>query len=281
MRVKAYAKLNLTLDILRKRPDGYHDLQMIMQSIDLADELTVVPAKGQGNVTTSLHYLPSDERNLARQAAQVFRERTGSRLRVDISIQKHIPVCAGMGGGSSDAAAVLRALNELAGTGLSPQELAQIGETVGSDVPYCVLGGTALAEGRGERLRALPSLPPCWVVVCKPPFSIPTPQLFGRVNLKKIIHRPDTDGLILALNHGNLEDAARRLYNVFEDVLDPISRTDINSIKSTLINYGALGASMTGSGPAVFGLFDDKAAAQQARDVLDRSWESVFLCRTL
>ena len=146
MEVKAYAKLNLTLDILRKREDGYHDLQMVMQSIALSDDLRITPAAGEGSMSTNLSYLPADGRNLAQLAAAAFRETTGLGGEVDIAIEKHIPVCAGMGGGSSDAAAVLRAMNELTGAGLSVAELAKIGEKVGSDVPYCVMGGTALAE---------------------------------------------------------------------------------------------------------------------------------------
>ena len=158
MQVKAFAKLNLTLDILRRREDGYHNLQMVMQSIDLADELTITPAEGKGAMSTTLSYLPSDGRNLAQMAAEAFRNAAGRGGQVDISIVKRIPVCAGMAGGSSDAAAVLRAMNELTGAGYTPAELAKIGEAVGSDVPYCVVGGTALAEGRGERLTPLPPL---------------------------------------------------------------------------------------------------------------------------
>lgn len=281
MQVKACAKLNLTLDILRRREDGYHDLQMVMQSIDLADELTITPARGEGKMTTTLSYLPSDGRNLAQLAAAAFRAAAGTGPQVDISIQKRIPVCAGMAGGSSDGAAVLRAMNELAGTGLTPMELAEIGSTVGSDVPYCVLGGTALAEGRGERLTPLPALPPCHVVVCKPPFPISTPQLFSRVDVRKIVRRPDTAGLIAALERGDLTDVARRMYNVFEDVLEPRRQSEINAIKTALIDCGALGASMTGSGPTVFGLFDRLAPAQAARDALAGRYQDVFLCRTV
>ena len=157
MQVQAYAKLNLSLDILRRREDGYHDLQMVMQSISLADTLTITP--GAGRMDTNLSYLPADGRNLAQAAAAAFRAATGLDIQVDIAIQKRIPVCAGLAGGSSDAAAVLRALNEHTGAGLSPERLAKIGEAVGSDVPYCVLGGTALAEGRGEVLTPLSPLP--------------------------------------------------------------------------------------------------------------------------
>ena len=251
MQTKAYAKLNLTLDILRRRDDGYHDLQMVMQSIDLADDLEITPAQGTGSMSTTLSYLPSDGRNLAQIAAQAFREATGSALQVDIAIRKRIPVCA-----------VLRAMDALAGTGLTPGRLAEIGQNVGSDVPYCVLGGTALAEGRGEALTPLPPLPPCHIVVCKPPFPISTPQLFSRVDVRRIARRPDTVGLLTALRAGDLVEVARRMYNVFEDVLEPRRQNEIGAIKAALIDCGALGASMTGSGPTVFGLFVHPSAAQ-------------------
>ena len=279
MQVQAYAKLNLTLDILRRREDGYHDLQMVMQSISLADTLTITP--GAGRMDTNLSYLPSDGRNLAQAAAAAFRRATGLDLQVDIAIQKRIPVCAGLAGGSSDAAAVLRALNECTGAGLSPEQLAKIGEQVGSDVPYCVVGGTALAEGRGEVLTPLPPLPPCHVAVCKPPFPISTPQLFARVDTRKIVRRPDTQGLIAALGRGDLPDAARRMYNVFEDVLEPRRRAQIDAIKAQLIDCGALGASMTGSGPTVFGLFLDESAAHRAVKALQEQYREVFLAQTV
>ena len=279
MQVQAYAKLNLSLDILRRREDGYHDLQMVMQSISLADTLTITP--GAGRMDTNLSYLPADGRNLAQAAAAAFRAATGLDIQVDIAIQKHIPVCAGLAGGSSDAAAVLRALNEHTGAGLSPELLAKIGEAVGSDVPYCVLGGTALAEGRGEVLTPLSPLPPCHVAVCKPPFPISTPQLFARVDTKIITRRPDTQGLIAALGRGDLPDVARRMYNVFEDVLEPRRRAQIDAIKAQLIDCGALGASMTGSGPTVFGLFLDESAAHRAVKALQEQYREVFLAQTV
>lgn len=281
MNVKAYAKLNLTLDILRKREDGYHDLRMVMQSISLADDLTITPADGAGAMSTNLSYLPADGRNLAQLAAAAFREATGLGGGVDIAIKKHIPVCAGMGGGSSDAAAVLRAMNEMTGAGLSPEELAKIGEKVGSDVPYCVLGGTALAEGRGEILDPLPPLPHCWAAVCKPAFPVSTPQLFGRVDVRKIVRRPDTEGLIAALEAGDLIGVARRMYNVFEDVLEPRRRGEIDSIKAAMIDCGALGASMSGSGPTVFGLFEGKAQAEEACARLEELYKNVYLSETV
>ena len=279
MQVQAYAKLNLSLDILRRREDGYHDLQMVMQSISLADTLTITP--GAGRMDTNLSYLPADGRNLAQAAAAAFRAATGLDIQVDIAIQKHIPVCAGLAGGSSDAAAVLRALNEHTGAGLSPERLAKIGEAVGSDVPYCVLGGTALAEGRGEVLTPLSPLPPRPVGGCKPPFPLSTPQPFARVDTKKIMRRPDTQGLIAALGRGDLPDVARRMYNVFEDVLEPRRRAQIDAIKAQLIDCGALGASMTGSGPTVFGLFLDESAAHRAVKALQEQYREVFLAQTV
>lgn len=283
MEVQAHAKLNLTLDILGKREDGYHDLCMVMQSISLADTLTLDDSQGQGlRVRANLHFLPTGEKNLAAAAALRFWEALGRAPEsLDIHIEKHIPVCAGMAGGSSDAAAVLRALNQKAGSPLSPIELAQIGERVGSDVPYCVLGGTALAEGRGERLTPLPPLPRCWVVACKPDFPISTPELFARADRVKLRCRPDTAGVLAALEAGDLGGVARRMYNVFEDVLPPRLHTRVAEIKNILVQCGALGANMSGSGPTAFGLFDSLAAAQEARDRLAERYRDTFLCETV
>lgn len=276
--VPAYAKLNLTLDVLGKRPDGYHDLCMVMQSVTLSDTLVISVQPGSGvHLRANLGFLPSDGRNLAAAAAQRFLEHTGRRLAVDIGLEKNIPVCAGMGGGSSDAAAVLRTLNGLTGAGLSPMELAGIGASVGSDVPYCVLGGTALAEGRGEKLTPLPPLPPCSVVVCKPPFPISTPELFRAISGKKLRRRPDSAGLLDALAGRDLTGTARRMYNVFEDVLPPRQARTVAELKARLIARGALGSCMSGTGPTVFGLFDDPVAAEAAAQDLRADFDDVFL----
>ena len=281
MEVQARAKLNLTLDVLGKRPDGYHDMRMIMQSIDLTDRLTLAENGGVGlRVRTNLHFLPNNEKNLAAQAALRWWEARGRSPRgLDIEIEKHIPVCAGMAGGSSDAAAVLRALNAM--EPLSPPELARVGESVGSDVPYCVLGGTALAEGRGEVLTPLPPLPKCWVVLCKPEFSISTPALFARIDSVRLRCRPDTQGAVAALKAGDLQEVARRLYNVFEDALPDHRRTRVNDIKNLLIQCGALGSSMSGTGPTVFGLFDNEGLAREAYDRLADLGGEVFLTQTV
>ena len=281
--VLARAKLNLTLDVLGKRPDGYHDLKMVMQSVALADTLTVETGTGEGlEVRTDLSFLPNNEKNLAAAAALAFQTVTGRDLGgVAIAIEKRIPVCAGMGGGSSDAAAVLRSLERMLGTGQDLAALAGIGERVGSDVPYCVLGGTALAEGRGEVLTSLSALPHCHVVICKPAFSISTPELFRAVDGVRLRCRPDTDGVLAALEAGDLGGVARRMYNVFEDVLPPRQRTEVAAIRSALVQHGALGANMSGTGPTVFGLFDDADRARSAWEELRQTYRDVFLTETV
>ena len=283
MEVQAYAKLNLTLDILGKRPDGYHDLCMVMQSVTLADTITLTENRGEGlRVRTNLRFLPTGEKNLAAAAALRFWEaREQEPENLDIAIEKRIPVCAGMAGGSSDAAAVLRALNARAGEPFSPRELAKVGERVGSDVPYCVLGGTALAEGRGEVLTPLPPLPRCWVVVCKPDFPVSTPELFAQADRVKLRRRPDTKGILAALEAGDLGGVARRMYNVFEDVMPRRLYVRVAEIKNELIQRGALGANMSGSGPTAFGLFDRRGAAEEALAVLRERYRDTFLCETV
>ena len=281
--IQARAKLNLTLDVLGKLPDGYHDLRMIMQSVELADALDLAwNDAGELRVRTNLHFLPNNEKNLAAQAALRWWEARGRAPQgLNIAIDKKIPVCAGLAGGSSDAAAVLRALNGMEDAPLTPEKVAEIGRLVGSDVPYCVLGGTALAEGRGEILTPLPPRPRCGVVLCKPEFSISTPALFARIDSVKLRCRPDTQGAVAALEAGDLAGVARRLYNVFEDALPARQRTRVNDIKNTLIQCGALGASMSGTGPTAFGLFDNEGAAQEASERLLDFSKDVFLTQTV
>ena len=283
MEVSAFAKLNLTLDVLGARPDGYHDLRMVMQSVSLHDTITLETGTGRGlTVETDNEFLPNDERNLAAAAALRFCEATGTDLGgLALRIEKRIPVCAGMAGGSTDAAAVLRALNQMTGVNLPAEQLAEIGARVGSDVPYCVLGGTALAEGRGERLTPLPPLPECHVVLCKPHFPVSTPELFGRIDSMKLRCRPDTAGMLEALKRQDLEGVARRLYNVFEDILPARRRAEVLSIRNALIQFGALGACMSGTGPTVFGLFDDPAAAHSAWEELSASYRDTFLTQVV
>lgn len=276
----AYAKLNLTLDILRERPDGYHDMRMVMQSIDLCDTVSVEERPQAGlYVQSSLRYLPTDGSNLAAKAAQHFFRNAGQPCPgLLFHLKKGIPVCAGMGGGSSDGAAVLRVLRRAYQPTWTREHLEKIAADVGSDVPFCIGGGTALAEGRGERLTDLPPLPPCFFVVCKPDFSIATPELFARVNDRRALCHPDTSGFLAALRAGDLEGMAVRLYNVFEEAL-PRKYAAVFALKSRLLELGAMAASMTGSGPTVFGLFREEDPAQNAWACLSRETQNVFLCR--
>lgn len=281
--LQAPAKINLTLDILGARPDGYHEMEMVMQSVSLCDRITLeLGFPGGVRAESVLRFLPNDKGNLAVSAALAFRQATGQRWKdLLISLEKAIPVCAGTAGGSSDAAAVLRGLNLLTNAGLTPEELARVGEAVGSDVPYCVLGTTALAKGRGEILTPLPPLPPCWILLCKPPFAISTPALFREWDKAKRHLRPDTKGVLAALEQGDLLGVARRMFNVFESVLPLHQRRQIEAIKNTMIQAGALGAAMSGSGPTVFGLFARQDLARQARTLLQASQEEVFLTQPL
>ena len=277
----ANAKLNISLDIVSKMADGYHNMKMVMQSIGLSDGITVecVPGKGM-SVESGLAYLPGDERNIAAKAALAFYNHTGiDGYRTHINIDKNIPVCAGLGGGSADGACVLRILDDMFKTNLGSGKLEEIAGEIGSDVPFCVLGGTRLAQGRGELLTDLTPIPQCCIVICKPPFTCSTPELFGRVKSEKIRARPDTDGIVAALANGDINGVARRVYNVFEDVL-PRGAREVADIKYALLDYGALGAAMTGTGPAVFGLFDNEEAAANAYEELKSTYTDCFLTET-
>lgn len=279
---RAYAKINLTLDVLGRREDGYHDMSMVMESLDLCDELRFTQV-GEGiTVKTNRSFLPENGENLAAKAAVAFAEATEiSVAPLCVEIEKHIPVCAGTAGGSSDAAATLRWLNRRFEAGLSGEALAEIGGKVGADVSYCVAGGTVHAVGKGEILHPLRALPKCAFVLCKPPFSVSTPVLFGEIDRHKIRRRPDTKGMLEAIEQGDLVGVARRLYNVFEDVLSPWQRSQVEHIKNTLVNQGALGAAMTGTGPTVFGMFVGEAEAQNALKTLKAEFEDTYLCHNV
>lgn len=273
----AGAKLNLSLDVLKKTPDGYHDLRMVMQTVEFGDDLEIeLTEDGSFAIDPGQPYLPADSRNLALRAAKLFLD--GAGLGARIRTVKRTPVCAGMGGGSSDAAAVLRALNRLTQAGKTDDDLREMALRLGSDVPFCVSGGTALAEGRGEILTPLDPMPDCAIVICKPSFSISTPELFGRIDRRKSRLHPDTAGLIEALGAGDIGSAARRMYNVFEDVLDR-RQSAIESIKSELLSKGALGAVMTGTGSAVFGVFEDDETAKTAHRALSAQYRECYLTR--
>ena len=273
----ANAKINLSVDIISKMPDGYHNIKTVMQSISLSDEISIECVPGKGiSAESGLSYLYSDERNIAVKAAIEFFRCAGiDGYETRISLDKKIPVCAGLGGGSADWACVLRILDRMFDTRLGLKTLAVIGKNIGSDVPFCVSGGTMLAEGRGDVLTSLPPIPDCYIVICKPPFSCSTPELFGRVRCEKIHARPDTGGLIDALGKGDLRGIAQRMYNVFEDLL-PRGARDVAAIKNTMHDYGALGAVMTGSGPTVLGVFDNEGGARGAYEFLRTEYRECF-----
>lgn len=275
---KAYAKLNISLDVISRRTDGYHEMSMIMQTVSLCDDVEVSLRNDSIiNISTNLYYLPCDDRNIAAKAAKAFFAKTDNIINgADIKLIKRIPVCAGMGGGSSDGAAVLRALNELTGKPMTREELENLGNSLGADVPFCVAGGTALAEGKGEILTELPPFPDCYFVIVKPKFSVSTPELFGKIDQCSVKYHPDTQGIVSAIESGNLRGVCQRLYNVFENVL-PQKPDDIQKIKNGLLDYGALGTVMTGTGSAVFGIFDDMHTAKNAQYYFALQYIDVFL----
>ena len=275
---KAYAKLNISLDVSSAREDGYHNMVMVMQSVSLCDDVSLeLTEDGKISAETNLPYIPGDERNLAVKAAKLFFEETGNgKLGARIAINKNIPVGAGMAGGSADAAAVLRACNRALGSPLGCEALLSLAEKAGSDVPFCVAGGTALAEGRGEVLTQLPDFPDCTIVIAKPGFSISTPEFFKALDSVKIKTRPDTAGIISALEEGDLVNICRRMYNVFEDVPDRRLRV-VPEIKSAMSEAGALGSIMTGTGSAVFGVFREETDVSALVESLKKEYG--FACQ--
>ena len=276
----AYAKLNLTLDVLGKREDGYHDLQSVMQTISIRDDIEIDVGTGKPwRLLCSDETLPTDERNLAWKAADAFcRTMNRDPDGLEIRIVKRIPSGAGMGGGSADAAAVLRALNRHYGEPLSVLALAELGAQVGSDVPFCVLGGTAMVEGRGERLRKLPDMPDCIFVVCKPDFSVSTPELYQKIDRVAIPQRPDNRAMETALLAGDLGAVAENLCNVFDPVVTS-EHLELNYIKSICHSYGALNQQMTGSGSAVFAILPNFEYAAVVCNMLKDNYPKVFIAK--
>ncbi len=264
---RAYAKVNLGLDVLRRRPDGYHELRMIMQTVSLFDEVEIRRTEGAAggeaggpegavSLVTDAPGIPTDMHNLACRAAALVRERCGLPGGVRIFLRKRIPSEAGLAGGSADAAAVLRGMNRLFSLGLSAEELSEMGLSLGADVPYCVRGGTALAEGIGERLTRLPDLPQCRIRIRKPPFGLSTPGIFRALDREEVRpeDHPDMDRVIAAVRAGNLADAAASIGNLLE-LPAARERPEILNLKRKFQEEGALGASMSGSGSAVLGIF--------------------------
>ena len=274
----AFAKINLTLDVLGKREDGYHDLKSVMQTISIRDDVEIDIGTGKPwAMQCTMEGVPCDERNLAWKAAKVFFEAIKKDPDgLEIRINKRIPMEAGLGGGSADAAAVLRALNEHYGSPLSIFALAELGAQVGSDVPFCVVCGTAMVEGRGEKLRVLPKMPECIFVVCKPDFSVSTPELYQKIDQVAIAHRPDNTAMESALLKGDLEKIAQNVYNVFDPVVTS-DHLELNYIKSIFNSYGALGFQMTGSGSACFAIMPDFESAAVVCNMLKENYPNIFI----
>lgn len=266
---KAYAKINLGLDVLGTLPNGYHEVRMVMQTVDIWDELTFEKTASGIAISTNSEELPTDGDNLIYKAAGLMMEELGIKGGVNIYLRKNIPIAAGMAGGSADAAAAMRGICELYGLQVEDQRLMELGVRIGADVPYCIMGGTALAEGIGERLTELPSPPDCWLVVAKPDINVSTKYVYEHLDAVGDFPHPDIDGMITALKEGSLGGIVKRLGNVLEQVTVeayPI----VDDIKNGLRASGALGTLMSGSGPTVFGIFQDKEQADTAALQLER-----------
>lgn len=275
---KAYAKVNLTLDVLGKRPDGYHDLRSVMQTISLCDDIFIDIETGKDwALLCEKEGIPCDSRNLAWKAARVFFDHFGQEPNgITIHVVKRIPSEAGLGGGSADAAAVLRALNCHYGNPFSPDALAELGAQVGSDVPFCVLGGTAMVEGRGEHVRKIKDMPSCYFVICKPDFSASTPVLYRKLDEMGIREHPDSIAMEDAVITGNLDAVATNLANVFEDVVGA-DYPELYQIKNTMGRLGAIGQLMSGSGSSVFAIANDRAIAQVIYESLVSTYPATFI----
>ncbi len=277
--IKAKAKINLSLDIVSKRENGYHNLKMIMHTVNLWDDILFrETSDSEFSLNTNLKYLPNDERNILYKAYKIFYEEAKIKPQgFSVTLTKNIPVCAGLGGGSADAAAELLFLNEYHNNPLSQNTLLKIGERVGADVPFCIMGGTCLAEGIGEIITPLKKLPDCSIIILKPQNKgLSTKDIFSKVSLNEIKYRPDTDGIIKALTDGDLYGVAKRMYNVLEDYSIKES-PEIEEYKQTLIKEGAIGSLMSGSGNSVFGIFDNKELAQSAVKNLKKLTNLVYL----
>lgn len=270
IKLKALAKINLGLDVLRKREDGYHEVRMIMQTIHMYDQIMLTQTSEPGiKVQTNVDFLPVNEDNLVYKAAKLLMDEFRITDGVNIWLRKFIPTAAGMAGGSSDAAAVLVGVNRMFQLGLSKEDLMKRAVTIGADVPYCVMRGTALAEGIGEILTPLPAIPPCYILIVKPPVSVSTKFVYTNLKANELKVHPDIDGQIAAIREGNLEQMCRCMGNVLETVTIP-AYPIIGRIRDEMIACGALNAMMSGSGPTVFGIFDDREKAEAAAGKLRR-----------
>ena len=278
--VRTYAKINLTLDVLSKRADGYHDIRSIMQTVSLSDNISVDMEHHGISIYSNARYVPCDRRSIAYRIAEEFFAYTGIKGGARIGLYKNIPVSAGLAGGSGDGAAVLTALDTLYGTYLPDEELFAIGAKVGADIPYCINGGTQLAEGIGDILTPLAPAPVMDILLVKPLQGVSTAEVYSELDSASDIVRPDTEGMIASLESGNKEEAARRLCNVMETVT--VKRApQLDGIKRKMIKDGALGAVMSGSGPTVFGIFPDARTAKKCADSFFYQFSATYLVRTI
>lgn len=277
--IRAYAKVNLTLDVVGKRADDYHDLEMIMQSVDLWDQIILREIHSGIELDTNIEDLPRDEGNIAWRAAQLIKKEFDIATGVHIFIQKNIPLEGGMAGGSADCAGVLAGLNQLWNLGMDEKELRALGKSLGADVPFCLMGGTALAQGIGDILTPIESKEDMWLLVVKPQFGVSTRDVYNRLNLKNIGKRPDNKRMVEYLESGRIEDLARGLVNVLEEITIPM-HPEISQLKAELIELGSLGSLMSGSGPSVYGIYKDHAAANRAAKGLSKKYKQVYLIKT-
>lgn len=278
--VKAPAKINLSLDVLYKRPDGYHEVKMIMTTIDLADRIELTPLPYDAiEIASHNRFVPDDQRNLAYQAAKILKERFGVRQGVAISIAKTIPVAAGLAGGSSDAAATLRGLNKLWNLGLTLDELAKLGAEIGSDVSFCVYGGTAVATGRGEKIEHIPAPPPCWVILAKPTVGVSTAEVYRNLKLDSLIH-PDVNAMVEAIKNHDYRGICSHVGNVLEEVTLKM-HPEVAHIKEQMKKFGADAVLMSGSGPTVFGLVQHDSRLHRIYNGLRGFCDQVFAVRLL
>lgn len=278
---KAPAKINLTLDILNKRDDGYHEVEMVMTQVDLSDRLELEELDGDTIIISSpVGYIPLDEKNHAFQAAKLIKERYGVKQGVYIHIDKNIPVSAGLGGGSSDAAATLRGLNRLWQLNLDAEELQKLGAEIGSDVPFCVAGGTALATGRGERLQPIPSPPSCWVILAKPSVSVSTAEVYRQFDAASNTEKPKSRQMVQALEAQDYEGICQALGNMLEQTTLRIY-PEVSRIKACMEKLGADGVQMTGSGPTVFGLVRKESKVHRIYNGLRGFCKEVYVVRIL
>ncbi len=267
---KAYAKINLGLDVVRRLPNGYHEVRMIMQTVGICDVLTFTKAESGIYLQVDNQELPADENNLIYKAAKLLMDTAGITEGVNIMLEKHIPIAAGMAGGSTDAAATILGLNELFGIDYDLEQLKVLGVRIGADVPYCIQGGTALAEGIGEVLTALPAPPQAYLVIAKPDINVSTKFVYENLRAHELQEHPDIDGMIEALHNGCLKGITDRLGNVLETVTVPAYPV-IQDIKNMMLTGGAENARMSGSGPTVFGIFTDLEKARSAAALIEKA----------